>query len=316
MLNKEKTNIDIDNYNKDKMIKCNEKFGLLLDDYIFEDNNKLFRLVALRDDSIKERFKKGDLGGYVSGKENLADDESSWIDFTSKVMGKAVVSDDSYICKNSTVEGGAVIKGNVIIEDSCNIVDTLIHDDVYIKGNCLITSRGPIKNNVIITDGVTVDNSIIKNNVVLSGYINIHDYCVIDNNVKIKSDGFYLLEIANACEIRDNVNLECSGFITDRVIIENNVNIKSLYQKVYLASVTLPSEINIEDSENLLVLRNLVSNKDAIAFKDLCGYLYLNINNKSYEINELEKAIKSVERTSGGDLLLKLIDFLKIKFSM
>lgn len=315
MLNNEKASVDLASYNKDKIVKCNDKFGLLLDDYIYEDDIKLFRLVAFRDDERRERFKCGDLGGYISGKDNLSDDDSSWVDYTSKVVGKAVVSDNSYVCKNSIIRGNASLRNNVIVEDNCEITDTSIRDNVIIRSDCYITSRCPIKNNVKILNGVTIDNSIIYENVTISGDIYIHDCCKIFNNVKIQSNGFDLLEISNRCVISDGVNLRLSGVITDKVIIKSDINIKSISQKVYLADITLPSEMEVEDAENLLTFRKLLNGIDVVAYKSIYGELYLSIGDDFFTISNLKKAINNSDKSYGKDLLLSLINFLELRFA-
>ena len=89
----------------------NDKY-ILSDQSILDSEHGviLYRIVALRTfETIERVIKKGTVGGYVCGYENLSQEGKCWIDDNAKIFGQARVLENAYV------------KGNAVISDDAEI---------------------------------------------------------------------------------------------------------------------------------------------------------------------------------------------------
>ena len=91
----------------------NDKYTILYDEpfhFVSDPNRRVYRIKALRD--IGDDVKKGDIGGFVEGWNNLSP------------IGECWIYDDSCVAEYGIVKGNAKIKGKSLIVGSCTISDS------------------------------------------------------------------------------------------------------------------------------------------------------------------------------------------------
>lgn len=145
------------------------KYRLKMDDY----NPGLWRVVALRDFGD---VKKGDVGGFVSSKDNLSHRGNCWIYDNAKVTGNAFVDgnakimDEACLSENASAVGDAEVRGrarlinhawasgNVIIEDTAILSEAAeahenahIFENVWMSGHVTASGHAHIHGSVTLT---------------------------------------------------------------------------------------------------------------------------------------------------------------------
>jgi len=105
----------------------------------------LYRIISMKDFQTKTGYnvKSGEIGGYISGEQNLSQSDSSWVFNTAKVFGDALLID-------SSVHDYALVFGNSIISDSqvrdrCRIWESPTIKESRISGNVDISGRPDIE---------------------------------------------------------------------------------------------------------------------------------------------------------------------------
>lgn len=178
----------------------------------------LYRIQALKDfDDVR----KGDLGGYIAGEENLSQDGDCWIYDTSrvfpesrvfensKILGDSIIMDSSVVGGNARVEDRTVLKDNsrvrenarvdkcsyicdnALIEGFAIVEDSIVQGNSWIRGNSKVFNESNIEGNALITDYAQIDNAQIMGEVCIRGDAvvrSISDYIVIK---KWWNDGGY-----------------------------------------------------------------------------------------------------------------------------
>lgn len=97
---------------------------------------KLYRIRALVDFND---VKKGDLGGYVQGEENLSHEGNAWIYDNAKVYGGAKVQDNGLVLDNAEVYNNAIIFDNAKVYGNALVYDNaVIFDDAKVYGNARV----------------------------------------------------------------------------------------------------------------------------------------------------------------------------------
>jgi hypothetical protein len=72
----------------------------------------LYRIRAIKDFG---NVKRGDLGGFIEGEENLAHIGNAWIGENAWVFGNTYVYGNAYVHENACIYGKAEIGGNAEI---------------------------------------------------------------------------------------------------------------------------------------------------------------------------------------------------------
>ncbi len=99
------------------------RYTLIEDDFIEIDGEKLFRVLALIDNSF-HAVKAGDKGGYIHSRNNLAMNGSAWVADNALVYGQAKVSENAIISGSARVYGNAQVNGSAIVTDEAIICGT------------------------------------------------------------------------------------------------------------------------------------------------------------------------------------------------
>ena len=84
-----------------------EKKYKLAEETLEIDGYVLNRIIALRDFG---EVKKGDIGGWIEGQENLSHDDDCWVCGHAKVYGEAEVYGDGDVYAEATVCGNAKVE--------------------------------------------------------------------------------------------------------------------------------------------------------------------------------------------------------------
>lgn len=85
-----------------------EKKYKLTEETLEIDGHVLNRIIALRDFG---EVKKGDIGGWIEGQENLSHDDDCWVCGEAKVYGEAEVYGYAIVCGEAEVYGNAIVCG-------------------------------------------------------------------------------------------------------------------------------------------------------------------------------------------------------------
>ena len=72
-----------------------KKYELIKDDFIILEDNKLYRIRALKDFS---NVSAGNIGGYIESKNNLSQEDNCWVYDDAKVYGNTIVCDNAMVC--------------------------------------------------------------------------------------------------------------------------------------------------------------------------------------------------------------------------
>ena len=119
-----------------------------------------FRIMAAEDCEALN-IKSGDLGGFISKKENLSEEGNAWVFGDSAVLGDSVVSGDAIIKDNAVIN-------NVIVGLDSSISNVTISDAVfsnkvrvYGKKNSIVISDKSLKYLSITATKFTEDTDVV-----------------------------------------------------------------------------------------------------------------------------------------------------------
>ena len=107
-----------------------------------------YRVKALRDFND---VKKGDIGGYVEGENNLSQDGNCWIYDNAVVRGDAVVIGKAIVCDNARIRGNAIVRDNARV-----LVNARVFGNAIIQDNAVVRGDARIFDNVIVRDNVII----------------------------------------------------------------------------------------------------------------------------------------------------------------
>lgn len=146
------------------------KYRLKMDDY----NPGLWRVVALRDFGD---VKKGDVGGFVSSKDNLSHGGNCWIYDNAKVTGNACVAgnakimDEACLSENALAIGDAEVRGRATLCGCAYAAgNAVIEDNAELSGSAEAAGRAHIFGSAWLTDGaVASDRARVHGSVTLTG---------------------------------------------------------------------------------------------------------------------------------------------------
>lgn len=126
----------------------------------------LHRIKALRDFST---IKKGDIGGFVEGKNNLSQEGDCWIHDNAKVLGDAAVFGNALVYGNAEVLNSALVYDDAKIFDNARIFET-----AEVSGNAQIFGRAEVSNDAVVYGNAEVYD-----------YAQIYGYARVFNDAKI-----------------------------------------------------------------------------------------------------------------------------------
>lgn len=195
------------------------------------DYTNKFRIVCYKDIYTEGRkkvnqkpvLKRGQLGGLVSGPNNLSQDGLCWIDESSQVTGTAKISGSVQVLKESYIRSGnffghygsslnhCSVSFNVVVNAR---IGTAKLSDVRMPSYS--ATDNPITINV--SDGYITDTSIIQGSTV-EGYVNIKR-CTI-RRAKVKAIKAVDCEFNNDTEVSTNQQLRHIEFKPGAVVTDD-----------------------------------------------------------------------------------------------
>ena len=126
--------------------------------------------------------KKDEIGGFVSGEDNLSQAGECWIYFGGIAMENARVEQNAKVKKGAVVSGSALVTGNSVLENNVHIRKNAevyganIKNNVCVTGKAIVEEGAQIENNVFIDRLVRIGkNARVNNFTVFSGWIDIGD---------------------------------------------------------------------------------------------------------------------------------------------
>ena len=145
----------------------------LTDERIVLNGRTLYRIRALKDfdlgfsyaDGNRAIIKKGELGGFIAGENNLSQVDKCWVFHNAKVYDNAILQNNAYIQKNVEVYGNAMISDNSkIVGDVQVFGNTQVLGNSYIGGEAKIYGESIIRNsNISVWGGYTIKDKVIEN---------------------------------------------------------------------------------------------------------------------------------------------------------
>jgi NDP-sugar pyrophosphorylase family protein len=203
------------------------KYALVLTETVMvnDENKKLpvYRIMAKRDITIRrskedEHIHKGELGGYVTGFENLSQLGSCWIESpatvsdTFKVQDNALVKGNVYCSGKGSLGGNSDVAGEVVIQNAG------ISGDVFIHGkNIRISGAG---NGVKLVGNITITGEMItiKGEASIKGTMIINQRANSEHRLEIGDDA-YITSCRGSC-IEGNVSIRGNSYLTGRINLD------------------------------------------------------------------------------------------------
>lgn len=108
----------------------------------------LHRIRALSD--VRPGVKKGDLGGYVQGAENLSQEGTCWI------FDNAIACDDAFVNQQAVLSEYAIVRGSALVSGNANVRGNAVVDDHALVMNGTVRGYAHVAGNACIcADKVT-----------------------------------------------------------------------------------------------------------------------------------------------------------------
>jgi carbonic anhydrase/acetyltransferase-like protein (isoleucine patch superfamily) len=231
-----------------------------------DDKASFYRLKALRD-IPEHNVKAGDLGGYVTKKNNLSQAGPCWIGGEAQVIGNVKVSERAYIGGQAVVRvceifmqtyavSPIIIKGGVRVEDYADVLAIRVHEDqryatcifegsVKIYGNSMLENvlsmHGKAK---IYGNARVLESNLISGTSEVYGQAKLGKFSTIEGNSKIFDNAI----IGSNAKIIDSVIAGDSHILDNQKVIDGKTN-----EITIGSSIETLKTLNISPS-NFLVL--------------------------------------------------------------
>lgn len=186
-----------------------------------KDAVPVYRIKALRD-IPKHGVKKGDLGGYVTGKFNLSQEGNCWIEKNAQALGNVIVSNDACLSGYASVmsdserwsievTGAARIRENAKVSFDENFASGNANRHMVITGNAVIGGKAKVLNTGLIEGDVDIyDNASILGAHIISGKTNIFGSATVEIDATV----------AGETRIGDNAIIEYKATVYDSRLYE------------------------------------------------------------------------------------------------
>ena len=103
------------------------------------DGHVLNRIIALRDFG---EVKKGDIGGWIEGQENLSHDDDCWVCGEATVYGDAKVYDDAKVYGNAEVYGDAEVYCDATVCGNAKVCgEAMVYGEATVCGNAKVEKK-------------------------------------------------------------------------------------------------------------------------------------------------------------------------------
>lgn len=249
---------------ENKLERLSDKYALLKNDPLFENENGFRRIVSLQD---SKNSKKGLVGGYVDKNTYLDINGDWWIEYSSSVCN-CVIKDNAVIGICCSVEYSKIIE-NACIECESKVLYSMLAGNVAVKNYCNVYSSN-LYGSTEISDYCKIEHSTISDNIKKVSNCNLEkqkaESCKISNFVNINNS-----TICNGVNIDNHVSvIECT-------IKGNNINISN-YAKLINCNIFNPNSVitgsrNMEDNTVIIDCniheRHLLETTGVLYNKDL-----------------------------------------------
>ena len=167
-----------------------KKFELVEDSEIQFDGHKLYRIRATAAFKAANGrvVNKGDVGGFVSKPENLADD--AWVFDDAKVYGNARVRDNACIAGNARVYDNADVWEKAKVSGNAKI-----YDEAYVSGKAQVYGNAQVYDNAWVQDYALVyddaqiyDDARVYSRAEVYGKAKVYDNAFVYNDAKVFGD--------------------------------------------------------------------------------------------------------------------------------
>ena len=113
-----------------------EKKYKLTEETLEIDGHVLNRIIALRDFG---EVKKGDIGGWIEGQENLSHDDDCWVYSNAKVYGDAEVYGNAKVCGEAEVYGYAEVYDDAEVYGNAKVCgEAKVYGEAEVYGNAIV----------------------------------------------------------------------------------------------------------------------------------------------------------------------------------
>lgn len=167
------------------------KYELLFDNVGFIGSTKVYRIRALKDFAD---VKKGDLGGYVSGYNNLTHQGTSWVygpqedqvapNATAYVIGSSVVMEHAVVFDTASVSGESILAGHCRIGGDCTVHSCFIDGKAQILEDALL-QRSEIRANSVVRGSGEVLQSTLTGNVLIDQGASVEEYSLLAGRIRV-----------------------------------------------------------------------------------------------------------------------------------
>lgn len=143
----------------------------------------LHRIKALVD-IPSSGVKKGELGGWVEGENNLSQEGDCWVFQEARVSGHAKVTQNArvaghaVVCENATLQGSCFVSGHVYISGKCVVkgfVNVCGHAEV--SGCAVITEHARVHGSAKISQ-----NGVVEGHCEVTGAATVSGYALVNGN--------------------------------------------------------------------------------------------------------------------------------------
>ena len=125
-----------------------EKKYKLTEETLEIDGHVLNRIIALRDFG---EVKKGDIGGWIEGQENLSHYDDCWVCGEAEVYGNAIVCGDAKVYGNAEVYGDATVYGNAEVYGNAIVYgDATVYGNAEVYGDATVCGNAEVYGNAIV----------------------------------------------------------------------------------------------------------------------------------------------------------------------
>ena len=138
------------------------------------DKEGLYRVKALRSFS---NVKAGDMGGYVSGEDNLSHKGNCWI------------YDNAYVRENARVFGHAVVRENAVVCGDARVFGhAVVRENAWVYGNAAVSGDA-----VVYGDAEVFGNAGVNGDACVRGFAEVHGDTRICGNAVVESNKDYMV---------------------------------------------------------------------------------------------------------------------------
>ncbi len=100
---------------------------------------------------------RGDLGGWVEGKENLSAEGSAWVGGGARVFGGARVEGDALVTGFAEVSGGAVVRDRALVSGHAKVFRRAqVSDEAQVMDAAVVCSGAEVYGNAVVGDEAVV----------------------------------------------------------------------------------------------------------------------------------------------------------------